>query len=97
MAQPIEPKPVKLEAPGPHETMVVEAVLDYACDSRGRLCRLKVRLEDGVELIIPLPKRQVEELRAKLQEFPEAPNWTPTLCSCSTPIGRSMSCTRCRG
>ncbi len=76
MAQPIEPKPVKLEAPGPHETMAVEAVLEFTCDPTGRVCRLKVRLEDGVELIIPLPKRQVEELRAKLEEFPEVSDWT---------------------
>ena len=76
MAQPIEPKPVKLEAPGPHETMAVEAVLEFTCDPTGRICRLKVRLEDGVELIIPLPKHQVEELRAKLEEFPEVSDWT---------------------
>ncbi len=68
------PAPVELDPPGPYETPVVEALLELSVDQGTRLTPVHLRLEDGVELLVPLPFSVVEKLRAELGEYLEYPD-----------------------
>lgn len=69
-----EPTLVELAAPGPYETLVVEALLVVTPSPSRRIIRIYLRLENGAELCIPLPAAVVAELREALGDYPECPD-----------------------
>ncbi len=72
-----EPTLVELAAPGPYETLVVEELLAVEPSPSRRIIRIFLRLDNGAELRIPLPKAQVAKLRQLLDEYPNQDDIPP--------------------
>jgi hypothetical protein len=66
-----EPKPVRLDPPGPYETPVAIELQRVRVATEVSPARLCLTLEDGCSLHIPMLSAVVEKLRLALEDYPE--------------------------